>query len=453
MPLVFVHGVNVRLGKKYEKEMTQRDQYFLNIFFKLLGRECTADNIISPYWGDLATNLTTGSPYLPLKKKGKSATTPNLAVHADVEVEVDDASLEAGAVAGLAGEDDLDLEVDAPSLVELARSGSLDRVVDLIMATASEQAENTVEQAESISKLAFRALKLNERFQDYQDQMDWLEDVHDDAQLLTKLESELHKDGRDSQKNTSSFKHLRAASDWLKENYGTTQAAKKRLDLRKQQISSGIQQVVQSARTGVKKVRDVRRSATSHLAAAAITSPMRKLFHERLFLFIGDSFLYFGQRGTPQAPGPIVQKVSAALDEAWQKRSASDSELIVVAHSMGGNIMTDIASHFRTDREIDILITVASQFPLFADLHMFPGLDSRSRPIGKPPNVKRWINFYDVNDVFGFTANPMFDGVEDIDFASGRVGITTHADCFKFVSLYERMAEAVKKTAVPLHQY
>ena len=180
MPLVFVHGVNVRLGKKYEKEMTQRDQYFLNIFFKLLGRECTADNIISPYWGDLATNLTTGSPYLPLKKKGKSATTANAAVHADdedhsCEMEVDDASLKTGAVVGLAGEDDLDPEVDAPSLVELARSGSLDRVVDLIMATASEQAENTVEQAESISKLAFRALKLNERFQDYQDQMDWLE--------------------------------------------------------------------------------------------------------------------------------------------------------------------------------------------------------------------------------------------------------------------------------------
>lgn len=449
MPLVFVHGVNVRLGKKYEKEMTQRDQYFLNIFFKLLGRECTADNIVSPYWGDLATNLTIGSPYLPLRRKGK------MAKAAGSEPQCDDLHDECNLESSDFSSDSetADESEDAPSLIELARTGSLDRVVDLIMATASDQAESTIEQAEGISKLAFRALRLNQRFQDYQDQMNWLDDVDDDAQLLSKLENELHQEESASQKNTSSLRHIRAAGDWLRENYGTTQAAKKRLDLRTKQVQSGIQQVVQSARTGVKKVRDVRRSATSHLAAAAITSPMRRLFHERLFLFIGDSFLYFGQRGTPQSPGPIVQKVSDALDEAWSKKGINgDSELIVVAHSMGGNIVTDIASHFRPDREIDILITVASQFPLFADLHMFPGLETRNRPIAKPPNVKRWINFYDVNDVFAFTAQPMFHDVEDVDFASGKLGITTHADCFKFVSLYERMAEAVQKTVVPLHK-
>ena len=75
---------------------------------------------------------------------------------------------------------------------------------------------------------------------------------------------------------------------------------------------------------------------------------------------------------------------------------------------------------------------------------MFPGLESRHRPIAKPPNVKRWINVYDMNDIFGFTAQPMFEEIEDLEFASGRLGITTHADCFKFVSLYEQMAKAVK---------
>ncbi len=51
MPLVFVHGVNVRLGPKYEKEMQQRNQYFVNIFYKLLGRQFSAERVISPYWG------------------------------------------------------------------------------------------------------------------------------------------------------------------------------------------------------------------------------------------------------------------------------------------------------------------------------------------------------------------------------------------------------------------
>jgi hypothetical protein len=75
---------------------------------------------------------------------------------------------------------------------------------------------------------------------------------------------------------------------------------------------------------------------------------------------------------------------------------------------------------------------------------MFPGLDSRHRPIAKPANVERWINVYDMNDIFGFTAQPMFEDIEDLEFASGRLGMATHADCFKFVSLYEHLAKAVK---------
>ena len=214
--------------------------------------------------------------------------------------------------------------------------------------------------------------------------------------------------------------------------------------MRTKQLQARINQLRITAKNSVKQVREVRRRTTTHVAAATLTSPVRKLFHDRLFLFLGDSFLYFGQRGTPDAPGPIVKKISDALDQGWAQRTDVDPDLIVVAHSMGANIMCDVASYFRPDQQIDLLITVAAQFPLFADLHMFPGLDSRHRPIAKPPNVKRWINVYDMNDIFGFTAQPMFEDIEDLEFASGRLGITTHADCFKFVSLYEQMAKAVK---------
>jgi hypothetical protein len=110
---------------------------------------------------------------------------------------------------------------------------------------------------------------------------------------------------------------------------------------------------------------------------------------------------------------------------------------------MGANITCDVLSHFDNSHPIDLVITVGAQFPLFADLHMFPGLDTRHRPIAKPAQVKRWINIYDVNDVFGFAASPMFADIEDVEFTSGRFGVVTHADCFKMVSLYERMADAV----------
>ncbi|MFX9680549.1 hypothetical protein ABTP05_19445, partial [Acinetobacter baumannii] len=67
------------------------------------------------------------------------------------------------------------------------------------------------------------------------------------------------------------------------------------------------------------------------------------------------------------------------------KDPETDPYLVVVAHSMGGNLMCDVASYFAPNREIDLLITVGAQFPLFADLNMFPGL-AQSRPIPKPAN-------------------------------------------------------------------
>lgn len=78
----------------------------------------------------------------------------------------------------------------------------------------------------------------------------------------------------------------------------------------------------------------------------------------------------------------------------------------------------------------------------FADLSMFPGLGN-DRPFCKPPGVRRWINVYDSNDVFAFAAQPLFSSVEDRPYASGKMGVTTHADCFKFISLYEHIARAI----------
>jgi hypothetical protein len=440
MPLVFVHGVNVRLGPKYDKEMQLRNQYFVNIFFKLLGRQFSADKVISPYWGDLATNIASGTPYLPSGKHDKNISKAHLnsrPIGAAQEKTTDHE------------EDQLnDHDLDGTSLVDLARTESIAKVVDLVIATASERTlDDSLEDDASLSEIGFSALDLSRRFKSVDEQVEWLEGVVNDAQLILKLENELKNDSTvDAKRRLLSLEHMKLAGDWLQARYGKASGlTKDRLQIRTKQVQARIKQLSITAKDSVRQVRDVRRRTTTHVAAAAITNPMRKLFHQRLFQFIGDSFLYFGQRGTPESPGPIVKIISDALDSGWSQRTPEDPDLIVVAHSMGANIMCDIASHFRSDREIDLLITVAAQFPLFADLHMFPGLDTHHRPIKKPANVKRWINVYDMNDIFGFAAQPMFEDIEELDFASGRLGIATHADCFKFVSLYEQMAKAVQQ--------
>lgn len=439
MPLVFVHGVNVRLGPKYEREMLLRNQYFVNIFYKLMGREFSADRIISPYWGDLATNTTTGNPYLPKGKadssSNKERTNPQPA--ATLPKMVDGENLDDHAV---------DDDFEGGTLMEIALTDSISRVVDIVIATASEQSlDASLEQAKALSEMAYNALDLSRRFKSLDEQVEWLEGVVDDAQLLLKIEDELKKYSNiDMKRRKLSLEQMKLAGKWLQDRYDRASTlTKDRLQLRTKQLQSRINQLRITAGNSVKTVREARRRSTTHLAAATLTSPVRRLFHDRLFLFLGDSFLYFGQRGTPDAPGPIVRKISDAFEQGLNMKTAHDPDLIVVAHSMGGNIVCDVVSHFRPDQQIDLLITVATQFPLFADLHMFPGIDSRNRPIAKPPNVKRWINVYDMNDIFAFTAQPMFEDIEDLEFASGRLGMTTHADCFKFVSLYEQLAKAV----------
>lgn len=473
MPLVFVHGVNVRLGTKYEKEMQQRNQYFVNIFYKLLGRQFSADRVISPYWGDLATNTTSGNPYLPQSKfetgLGRDRTRLNAglsgrsgaasAVGADATSESgSDASSESGSEVGFgvgvdgpfdaAGESWDGEEPHGRSLVNLARTDSIAKVFDIVIAAASEQSlDASLEQARALSELALSALDLSRRFKSLDEQVAWLEGVVDDAQLLLKIEDELKRDSSADQKRRQlSLEQMKLAGTWLQTRYDkASQLTRDRLQLRTKQLQARMNQLKITAGNSMKQVRETRRKAATHMAAAALTSPVRKLFHDRLFLFLGDSFLYFGQRGTPDAPGAIVRKISDAFELGLSMKTAEDPDLIVVAHSMGGNIVCDVASYFRPDQQIDLLITVATQFPLFADLHMFPGIDSRTRPIKKPPNVKRWINVYDMNDIFAFTAQPMFEDIEDLEFASGRLGMTTHADCFKFVSLYEHLARAVSR--------
>jgi hypothetical protein len=330
----------------------------------------------------------------------------------------------------------------------MAKKQPIEEVVDLIVAAAAESdlsSDSTGAEAEQLSDFAYNALQFSKQFQNLDEQLVWLEDVHDDAQLLGKLEEEIAAQSDDKKSSLKSMKHMRRAVSWMQNHWlESRQVIKADIATVKQKAVARAKQDLQKIRSTARSIAAMRRRTTTHITAAAITSPLRKLVHDRLFLFIGDAFFYFGQRGTAESPGPIVRRIVDTIDSASKKIDpVNDPELIVIAHSMGANITCDVLSHFDNSHPIDLVITVGAQFPLFADLHMFPGLDTRHRPIAKPAQVKRWINIYDVNDVFGFAAAPMFADIEDVEFTSGRFGVVTHADCFKMVSLYERMADAV----------
>ncbi len=421
MPIVFVHGVNVRQDETYKKELLQRDNLFLNVFYPLSGLSCPENAVINAYWGDLAPVHTPGNPFLPgshgARRQRKQPESDDL----------------------LNGQ----IEDKPQSALEMARSGPIIDVLDLLLSFAADEKSGELsdeEQAQLVSRLAYKAVRLAQRFKSLDEQRHWLKGMDSDEELLFRLADELAEDSSSGKGPDLLLSHSRErlhhVGDWLKDKL---HSANKRL-LKPHTVAAN------AAAAGLARVRARARQARTHLAANALVLPARRLFHSRLSNFVGDSFYYFGKRGTRQEPGPVPERVMSVLRQAAALvDKARDPFLIVVAHSMGGIILFDLVTYFDTGVNIDFLVTVGSQFPLFADLNMFHGLNTQHLPHPKPACVKHWINILDPNDFLGFAAGELFDDIEDVEYASGRLGAATHADYFKFASFYECLANALKK--------
>jgi pimeloyl-ACP methyl ester carboxylesterase len=190
-------------------------------------------------------------------------------------------------------------------------------------------------------------------------------------------------------------------------------------------------------------------ATTAHI----FNEPLRALFHAQCALLIGDAFAYFSSRGDDRTPAPIAQRIIDVLKEAAALAEKQGEELIVIGHSMGGVILCDVVSCYGKDIPIDVLITVGSQFPLFADLGMYPALNGVPHPIPKPPHVKQWLNIFDPHDFLGYPASHLFSGIDDFHLPTYAVGASAHANYFNRRSFYfhlaRRMVQYLPPAAVP----
>jgi hypothetical protein len=174
-------------------------------------------------------------------------------------------------------------------------------------------------------------------------------------------------------------------------------------------------------------------------AAAAL----RRLAGRPVSLLIGDVLTYLAGRGSAGEPGEIVALVGGELESA-----AREGPLVVVAHSMGGNIVYDILSHFRPGLHVDTLVTVGTQVGLFEELKLFAASDHALPTPAAPrlpalPNVDRWINVVDRGDVLAYRAAPIFDGVDDYEYPSDAPW--AHGAYFRQPNFHERLAGRVRK--------
>lgn len=190
----------------------------------------------------------------------------------------------------------------------------------------------------------------------------------------------------------------------------------------------------------IASLRYLLRQRTVGTTAKIFNDPMRMIFHQQCALFIGDAFAYFSGRGDDQKASPMAERIMEDLRKAQAIKEKTGEELIVIGHSMGGVLLCDIVTCYGKDIPIDILITVGSQFPLFADLQMFPGIAGQQYPIPKPNNVKRWINIFDPHDFLGYPAGHIFEGVNDYHLPTYALGAAAHTNYFNRRSFYFQLA-------------
>lgn len=182
------------------------------------------------------------------------------------------------------------------------------------------------------------------------------------------------------------------------------------------------------------------------VANAMVSEPVNDLLRRRagraFAMCFGDIAAYLAQRGTPAEPGPIVEVVADAIERA----SVPGERVVVLAHSMGGNIVHDLLGHFRPDLTVDVLVTIGSQVGLFEELKLFGASDpdvsgAEGGRAATPPNVRHWLNVVDRADPLAFRAAPVFDRVGDYAYPSGAAW--AHAAYLRQPNFHDRIGRRI----------
>lgn len=189
------------------------------------------------------------------------------------------------------------------------------------------------------------------------------------------------------------------------------------------------------------------RTAVPTATGRVVGQPVRPRLNDEFGTFLGDVLVYLERSGAQGAKNDILQAVAKEIEAATRERTEMDP-LVVIAHSMGGNIVYDLLSYHRQDLNCDTLVTVGSQVGLFQELDLFtakrPGLIPPAK-VPRSANIGRWINVYDRNDFLGFAAGRIFDGVKDYEYTTGRGLLKAHSSYFLRPSFYARLSARLKE--------
>ncbi len=427
MPLVFVHGVSVRAGPSYERQQRFRDAAFRR---HVLPRQDTP--IHNPYWGDVGAKAAwnhaslPGDPLLVLEALGPQET---------VTVEQVLISEEA---AGYTQPDSV--------LLDVARQ-DFQEAIDLLVSSAIEE-----------SGIDARALvAVASELSDYAERNPspaWISQVGHDHAFLDRLREETRLDSVErghvsaprsgEQRSSSRPSEQQVSSDQTGPRAGEQTGRSGRALVAPPPFDPGptLQEqldVWDALARAIERVRE----AVADWRWGQPGRSLRRLVQPYLTHFVGDIFVYLKERGTPDTPGAIIERVRDSIAAAAREVKPGDP-LVIVAHSMGANVVYDVLTSFLKGVRVDTLVTVGNQIGWFEEMKLFAASDPavpgphRSR-VPRPVGVSRWLNVIDTSDYLAYAAEPIFDGVEDVTFTTGRGPLAAHTEYFKDVGFFQRL--------------
>ena len=189
---------------------------------------------------------------------------------------------------------------------------------------------------------------------------------------------------------------------------------------------------------------------TERGATLALLKGARDGVSRRALRFLGDVFVYLhcGRTATPAINDCVrdgIQSLNGKKNDKGEREP-----FIVVTHSFGSEILYDLLiSGQLKDVTIDLWVTAGAQTSLFAEMLLFADLpqplppDTSKYTLGRPDNVKKWINFYDAADVLSYLHEPVFgaEAVKDIPVRAQANLTNAHGHYFVDPGFYEQIAK------------
>ncbi|MFE3202594.1 hypothetical protein [Embleya sp. NPDC059237] len=389
MPVVFVHGVATRRSPAYERSSAQRSALLRSFLAPALRVPTDALTVLDAYWGDAASTFAWGHASLPGGGEERFGT----------------AAPEESPVLASACAAHPETAAHAP-LTAVARTCLAD-AIDLLWTASSERA--LAAEAVELAELAVAAASYADRHAD----PSWLAAVTDDRVFLDRLLARLPARTPEADPATEIFG------------------------------GSGRRAAVGRLREGLARIA----AAAPRAATTGLVSVGRSRTHRAVSRFLGDVLSYLRQREQHGADGAIARVIAETIEAADRARTDTDPRLVIVAHSMGGNIVYDLLSCLRPDLACDSLVTVGSQVGVFAELDLFRNVvapaDPRVDRVPALPNLGRWVNVFDPDDVMAFVVGGIFDNVEDYRYSTGAGLLGAHSAYFLRPSFHRLLAARV----------